>query len=436
MILTLVVAICACVMMITSVLFLPSVKIKGKTISVYWLPVLIGAVVLLASGALPWQEALHGLMRRDGVNPFKILVLFISMTLMSVFLDEIGFFRYLAKETLKRAGRSQVKTFIYLYIIVSVLTVFTSNDIVILTFTPFICYFSKHANISPIPYLVSEFVAANTWSMFLLIGNPTNVYLATSNGIDFISYLKVMWLPALFAGIVAFLLLFALFYHSLKTPMAPCVDDFSIKEKTLFIIGLVHLGGCTALLTVCSYLHIEMWLITLCFSVSLFIITAVYKLVHRQAPSILAHILVRAPWELIPFVLSMFILVLGLTYQGITQRIASVLTVGSGTLFVYGATSTLAANVINNIPMSVLFCSLIETLPTELTLSTVYATVIGSNIGAFLTPIGALAGIMWSNILKNNHVKFTFLSFIGYGFSVAVPTLIAALFGLWLSLMI
>ena len=436
MITVLVVAACACLLMIASVLFLPSVKIKGHTLSVYWLPVLIGAVVILCTGALPIKEAMAGLMRSDGVNPFKILILFISMTVMSVYLDEIGFFRYLAKEVLKRAGHSQIRTFIYLYLTVSVLTVFTSNDIVILTFTPFICYFSKHANINPVPYLVSEFVAANTWSMFLLIGNPTNVYLATSVGIGFLSYLKVMWLPALFAGIVAFLLLFVVFFHHLKTPMAPCVEAFSITEKVLFIIGIVHLGGCTILLVICSYIGVEMWLVTLIFALSLFLVTTVYKLFCHKKPTIIAKTLHRAPWELIPFVLSMFILVLGLSYRGVSEKAAAFLSAGRWTSFVFGAASTLSANVINNIPMSVLFCSLISYLPQAEFLPAVYATVIGSNVGAFLTPIGALAGIMWSNILKNNHVRFTFLSFIAYGFLIAIPTLLAALMGLQLSLMI
>ena len=75
---------------------------------------------------------------------------------------------------------------------VAILTIFTSNDIVILTFTPFICYFSKNAKINPIPYLVAEFAAANTYSMMLIIGNPTNIYLATSASIDFISYFNTI----------------------------------------------------------------------------------------------------------------------------------------------------------------------------------------------------------------------------------------------------
>ena len=53
------------------------------------------------------------------------------------------------------------------------------------------------------PYLVGEFVAANTWSMMLVIGNPTNIYLASACGIEFGEYVSVMWLPTLLAGLVA-----------------------------------------------------------------------------------------------------------------------------------------------------------------------------------------------------------------------------------------
>ena len=80
--------------------------------------------------------------------------------------------------------------------------------------------------------------------------------------------------------------------------------------------------------------------------------------------------------------------------------------------------------------MSVLFAG-IHTAG-EVGLSAVYATVIASNIGAYFTPIGALAGIMWSNILRRHGYRFSYAAFLRLGVTVAVPTLAAALFGLWL----
>ena len=141
------------------------------------------------------------------------------MTALSVFLDEMGFFKYLATLATKKAKANQFSLFLTLYLLVSVLTVFTSNDIVILTFTPFICYFAKNTKINPVPYLVAEFAAANTWSMMLIIGNPTNVYIASAAGIDFISYLAVMALPTVVAGLCSLGVLYLLFRKSLKKPL-------------------------------------------------------------------------------------------------------------------------------------------------------------------------------------------------------------------------
>ena len=81
--------------------------------------------------------------------------------------------------------------------------------------------------------------------------------------------------------------------------------------------------------------------------------------------------------------------------------------------------------------MSVLFCPVIRPLADGASAETlsraVYATVVGSNIGAYLTPIGALAGIMWMSLLKKHELKFGYLDFIKYGALVSIPTLFAVL---------
>ena len=211
MISSLIISILTCLFVILSVLFYPSIKIRSITLPSYPIVALIGALALLVSGLLPISELASGLTSAGAVNPIKILVLFFSMTSLSVYLDEVGFFSYLAAAALRRSGGRQLRLFILLYLLVSILTVFTSNDVIILTFTPFICYFTKSARINPLPYLVAEFVAANTWSMALVIGNPTNIYLAQNAGIEFFPYLQVMLCPTLLAGLVSLGMLLLLF---------------------------------------------------------------------------------------------------------------------------------------------------------------------------------------------------------------------------------
>ncbi len=420
-----------CIGLILFVLFKPSTQIKGHNFSIYWVVVFVGALSLILMRFISVKEVVTGLTNNSSINPLKILILFLSMSMLSIFLDEINFFKYLANKTLSQSKTSQKTLFLYLYIIVSVLTVFTSNDIIILTFTPFICYFSKNAKINPIPYLFCEFVAANTWSMLLVIGNPTNVYLATANNISFLEYSSTMFLSTILAGITAFIVLFFVFRKSLSKPIESEPEVVVIKDKGMLIIGLAHLAACTILLVVSSYIGLEMWLITLLFALSLYICVFIYKLIKHMSGDELTNCFKRAPWELVPFILSMFVIVLALDKFEVTNAIAHILG-NSNNVATYGVASFLSANLVNNIPMSVLFSSVIQDTDTAARITSVYATIIGSNLGALFSPIGALAGIMWSNILKKNNVKFSFAMYEKYGVLISIPTLFIALLGLYI----
>lgn len=412
--------------MILGVLFVPTLHLGKLKVSSYWVVSTIGALVLLLLGQSDWGRIGEALIADTAINPLKILVLFISMTILSIYLDELGFFSYLAARTLRYAGTSQKRLFLYLYLTVSVLTIFTSNDIIILSFTPFICYFAKNAKIEPIPYLAAEFVAANTWSMTLIIGNPTNIYLGTANGIDFLPYLKVMFFPTLAAGAGAFFLLWLLFRKKLSMPIQGEAKKEVIEDPLKLTIGLIHLGVCTLLLAVSAYIGLEMWLISALAVLSLFVWIAVISFVRKEVPHALGRCLKRAPWQLIPFVISMFVMTIVLADNGVTAAIGSFLG-NEATLWRYGFASFAAANLVNNIPMSVLFCSIMESASPLVMQKAVFATVVGSNVGAFMTPIGALAGIMWSSILNRHGLKFGYLDFLKIGVTIAIPTLCIAL---------
>ena len=420
-----------CLAIVTTVLVKPSVKVKKINIGLYWVVALLGAILLLAFKFVDFNKIIQGLTANDSINPLKIITLFISMTILSIFLDELGLFKYLANFALQRAKGSQYTMFFYLYAVVSVLTVFTSNDIIILTFTPFICHFCKNADINPLPYLFCEFISANTWSMMLVIGNPTNIYLATSFNVTFFDYFKQMFIPTVFAGVVSLAVLLLVFRKSLKAPMNPRPMVVEIEDKGALIIGVIHLALCTILLAISSYINLEMWYLSLGFALSLFLFILIYSAIKRQKPKALGGCLKRAPYELIPFVISMFVIVLAFNECGITDIFAKVLG-GKEDILIFGVSSCFSANLVNNIPMSVLFGSIVERLGGSM-MPAAYASIIGSNVGAFLTPIGALAGIMWSNILKEQKVEFSFLTFIKYGVVVAIPTLLSAIGGLYLS---
>ena len=410
-----------------SILLFPHIKIKRIKLDTYWLIALLGAILLVATTLCPIDQIVSSWTSKTAVNPLKILVLFFSMTVLSIYLDELGLFRYLASVAVNKAKSHQYVLFFVLYFLVAILTIFTSNDIVILTFTPFVCFFCKHAKISPLPYLIAEFTAANTWSMMFIIGNPTNIYLATSAGITFIGYLKVMIVPTIAAGIVELLIIYLLFRKKLKEPI--CNDELvevHIESKADLVIGGLHLLVCLVFLIISPYIHVEMWLIAVICATSLLVCSFIMRLIRKKEWVYLEDCFIRLPYQLIPFILSMSIVVISLNYQGIAAKIGDFLNQGS-IIVNYGVSSFLLSNVINNIPMSILFSN----IPTALTngnyLQATYASIIGSNIGAFLTPIGALAGIMFSNLLNKYDMKFTFLDFIKYGSIISLPVLATSL---------
>ncbi len=418
------------VLFIVSILFCPAIMIrtnkKGelhfKSIKIYPLIPLAGALTMLLAGCVSLGQVAESFLADSSVNPLRILVLFLSMTVFSLVLDQTGFFGYVSGIILQRSGGGQYRIFLTLYAVISLLTVFTSNDIVILTFTPFICYFCRSGNINPVPYLIMEFVAANTWSLFFLIGNPTNIYISGAFHIGFSEYLWTMALPTVAAGLVSLGLMLLLFQKHLKGRIHVETKIEPITNRPLMWLSLGHLAGCVILLALSQTIGFEMWLISLCMGISCVISSIACLLLQRKKLTVLSEAVKRMPFEIIPFVIGMFILVLALELRGVTQWIGNALS-GDTSAFSYGILSFLGSNVLNNIPMSVLFSKILAVAGNP---PQIFATIVGSNIGAFITPVGALAGIMWFNLLKQHGVKLSAGRFVLYGLFIGIPTLLAA----------
>lgn len=433
--LTLILCICTVLLVILSILFKPKFRIGSVNIESFWVIASIGALLLLVTNSLSINEVYDALTMSGAMNPIKLLVIFLSMSGLSLMLDTLGFFKVASNYVLRKASHSHTKIFIYLYITVSILTVFTSNDIIILTFTPIIIYFSKRTNLNPIPLLVSQFVAANTWSLMLIIGNPTNIYLASKFGIDFISYLTVMFFPTLITGVFTFGLLYLVFRKTLKEPIQKTYEQtVYLENKFLVYITLIHLILCTLSLSIANYIQIQMHIISLFFLCSNALFLIIYQITKLQAyPSYFLNSVRNMPWNLVPFILSMFMMVIGLNKYGLTKNLFEILN-HVPTYVGYGIGSFFTSNMINNIPMSVLFVDVIShatyIYPNQLQ-SLVYSAIIGSNIGAYLTPLGSLAGIMWLRMLKKEDIDMSFKKFVGYGVMIAIPTMVVALITLY-----
>ncbi len=421
----------------------PSLNIGRFTFNTFYIPHLTAAILIVLTDIISGADAYKGVIGNDLLSPAGILVLFFSMAYISIFLDYCGFFDYCARLAVRKAGTNQVRLFIYLYSAVSILTVFTSNDIIILTVTPFVYYFSKEAKINPLPYLIAEFFAANTWSMLLMIGNPTNILIAEAFQIGFFEYFKVMVIPTLAAGLINFSVVFLLFKKSLKKPILPLFYDSkkAIKDLNGTITGLIVLIICIVVLSISGYINIKMWIVS-AISAAVIVVFITCRMIYNLIKAIglkktyknpiLVHTFKKIPWGILPFTLSLFIIITAVVKTGLSDRVSLIISIifdktPEISSIIFGFFAAITCNLINNIPASVFFIPLISNVPETIRSGALYSAIASTNLSANITPLGALAGIMWQNILKNHGFKVSFLDFVKYGTIVTLISLSATL---------
>lgn len=416
----------------------------------YGVAPVIGIGLLVVTFTITPNTILAGIVGNSVIQPYAILILFMSLAYICLSLDATGLFDYLALRTAKAAGTSGKKMFLYFFALSSLLTLFTSNDIVILTLTPIIYYFANSTKTDPIPFLIAQFFAANIWSAALYTGNPTNIILAQANNYSFLGYLQWMLLPTVAAGLVCLGLLWLVFRKRVPRVIeAPKVDAVSaLKDRQGAIFGVTCLAAALVGISVCSVLSVPVWQFPLAFSL---VVAARDLALHvRNGKNLPAHnsalmqSLRRMPWKIVPFVIGLFVMVESLITAGYMDAAASFLSSNlSGPLsstFGVGLSSSTIANLVSNQPMTILFTRLLQNPSYVSSANSAQAgllsLVLSSNFAANLTLIGSLAGLMWSKLLKDKGVNISFREFSKYGLIIMPLTLVTGYIILFLQITI
>ncbi|MDY0277058.1 MAG: ArsB/NhaD family transporter [Acholeplasma sp.] len=199
-----------------------------------------------------------------------------------------------------------------------------------------------------------------------------------------------------------------------------------MSDKKAVIIGLVFMIVTLVLLVLSNVISVPMWLITFIAAIMLILTTLIYYMISRGSKQPIISTLKKAPWNFAPLILGMYILIMGLEKSGIQQVFSKLLENGN-VILNYGLSSFLLSNIMNNLPMSMFYALIIDSAPLLVASKATYATIIGANLGVLLTPFGALAGLMWLELLKQNDVNVSFFSYIKKMLSIGI---LALFFGL------
>jgi len=190
---------------------------------------------------------------------------------MAITLDITGILQAAAFWVSNRGNSNGYKLYLYFYIMLTLISMIIGNDPVILSGTVFLVYFTRATHLQPLPWLMSEFAAANTASMVLFVGNPTNVVICEGFGINNAAFTAYTILPFVACNVFCFVSLALQFKGSKYVPRKLNIrGQLNVREVLQdpvgAIVGSIILCSCLIVVLVLSFLHIDVWKITLPFA--------------------------------------------------------------------------------------------------------------------------------------------------------------------------
>jgi arsenical pump membrane protein len=388
----------------------------------------IGAGVSLILGVV----SLHDVMTVTGIV-WDATLAFIGIILLSMVLDEIGFFEYAALKVARFSRGSGTLLFIYILLLGAVVAAFFANDGAALILTPIVLAKMKHLKMRPtavFAFLMAGGFIGDSASNPLIISNLTNIVTAGYFHIGFGEYAKHMFLPNLLSIMASIVVLWLFFRKDIpkRIEIASLAEPRSvIKNETMFRLSWYFLAFLLIGYFVGDRLHLPVSFFALGGALLFLLIANHYKAV-KPFMTIKA-----APWQVVWFSIGLYVVVYGLKNAGFTDIIASWIT----SLYAYGH----AAAIIGTGFLSAFISAVMNNMPTIMLMDIAvhhagvgkdlaYANILGANLGPKMTPIGSLATLLWLHVLAKKGVHIGWGEYMKVGLVITPVVLLIALVGL------
>lgn len=412
-------------------------------------PTTIGAIVVLMVGIVSWNDVLGIL---SIVNGPALTIL--STIMMTIVLESIGFFRWVAINIVNRSKGSGLKLYIYTNILCFLMTMLFNNDGSILITTPIIIHIVtilrlKHHQI--FPYILSGAIIATAASAPIAVSNISNLIALKIVGIGLNSYINMMFVPSMIGILLIAYLLFLYFRKNIPNKIPILQVKFnSDGSNILHEHPLMVKNGYEAADWNMFKLCILVVIITRAgfFALAPFgigtewvgfagaLILILIRWFKRRTG--VFDVVKKTPWHVLLFAFNMYVLVYGLRNIGLTEFIVQTLREvivqdPFNATVIMGLLTSFLSNVFNNLP-AVMIGTLSITemnLDPQLLQLTYLANVIGADIGALLTPAGTLATLIWMFVLRKHAIKVTWGQYIRVTLLVIPIGLIVSLLSLY-----
>jgi arsenical pump membrane protein len=390
---------------------------------------MIGAFLSLISGIVPLGLAFHALKVL-----FYPVITIVSLMIITLVAEQAGLFAVMATRIARMANGDARKLFKYLFFCGATTGALFTNDAAVLIFTPLVFNLVEEVkdpswtHFNKVPFYFAVLYVANLVGAFV-ISNPINIIVSSLFGIDFLEYAKWMIIPALVSVTTSYFGLKAYFKNDIPATFVQIPEDTQ-DPKNYFFMGMCAFA---LLLTLVGFfgsgvIGVPTWIVALTSAVMLLILHGVIK--RSNSFEIVRHV----GWDVIVFVIGIFIIAYGMRNAGLTDRIGHLLdNIPSSHLLkltsVTGFTAAFFSSLMNNHPTANIMAMVIDDMkaPRSLTRMLVFSALIGGDLGPKMLPIGSLAALLWFRILRNKGVHITYSLYIKIGVPITLTAILLSI---------